>query len=189
MGSHFVVANHQATLDVAVAVELSYRLGFRFATWAHPEVVQRIPALRRRDFLSAGDDAPSFRQLVARTRAVMRRAGRPTLMWIFPEGQFGHSSAEIRPRAGPLAAFRACPEAGVIAGGLDYTIFRRARPHCCVALHATGRMHSVAELRLSLEAERDTARTLSAAVLPVVMPPLGARQAHSSGSGRWFHFA
>jgi 1-acyl-sn-glycerol-3-phosphate acyltransferase len=176
-GSRFVIANHQATIDVPVAAEVSHRLGFRFATWAHPEIVRRIPILRRLDFLEASSEPAAFRQLIADTRMIARRSGQPTFVWIFPEGQFGHSLTPMRLQAGVLAAFRACPEVKVVTAGIHYSLFRRARPHCTVFMTESRGIRSTQELEISLESARKTAQKLSGNVLPGIIPPLGSRPA------------
>jgi hypothetical protein len=182
--SAFVVSAHQATIDVPVAVEVTRRLGFRFATWAHPEVVSRLPMLKRAGFMAAASEPERFGRLVKQTRETLRHTATPTLLWVFPEGQFSHFMNPPDVQRGVLAAFRACAEVPILGAGFHYTVFRKARPHCTMVLRPAGAIRTQEALTMLLTERRAEAVERSRVELPARIPALGTSRRRSLG---WFH--
>ncbi len=128
-GSCLVFANHQSAIDVPAAAEITRRLGFTFATWAHADFVRHAPFIRRLGFLETSSRPQAFARLIDESRRLLRQPGLPTMLWIFPEGRFTHPAAAITPYRGALLAACACPDVDAFVCGFDYSIFRRFRPH------------------------------------------------------------
>jgi 1-acyl-sn-glycerol-3-phosphate acyltransferase len=131
-------------------------------------------------------------RLIAATRDVLRRPGPPVLLWIFPEGRFGHRMAPIVPCGGVLAAVRACPDVPVLICGIDYTVFRGFRPHACLVLRYAASQHlSLVGLTAAIEGARAAAADLSGRWLPlrsaaVLVHPGGWRAGRRSREP-WLH--
>lgn len=131
--SRIVIAPHQSALDVSAAVLVSGALDRRFAVWAHPDILRVAPFLRSEDFLDAPTDPEGFRQLVHRSRALLR-SDEPTDLWVFPQGGFFPRATEPVVHPGFGALRRACADVPIAVAGIDYSLYRTGRPHCVVDL-------------------------------------------------------
>jgi hypothetical protein len=114
------------------------------------------------------------------------------MLWIFPEGRFGHRMAAIVPSGGALTAARACAGVPMLACGVDYTVFRGFRTHASVVLKGpVDAGLSRPDLAAVLEHARRAATDLSCRYLPQRAPvsflhPGGWRAGHRARN-TWFH--
>lgn len=167
-GSCIVVAPHQTGLDIPVAVSVSDALAKDFATWAHPEVLRRAPFLRRAGLLEAVSGPQQFQTLIAESRRLLRSSGERAL-WVFPQGMFGHRSANVAFQPGIRLLLRACPEVPVLLAGIDYSLFRTPRPHCFIEL--TGYRAERGSLATQLAAVNLDAGCRAGSELPHLLTP------------------
>jgi 1-acyl-sn-glycerol-3-phosphate acyltransferase len=163
-----VVALHQSALDLATAMVATEALDRRFAVWAHPDILSIAPFLRSADLLEAPSDPEGFRDLIARSREILRGPD-PAALWIFPQGGFFHRSAEVEVHPGIRMLRRACPDVPVVVAGIDYSLYRAGRPHCVVELRP---LHDPdGDLGPILTAANERAARRAAEDLPELAPP------------------
>lgn len=167
--SWIVVAPHQSVLDLPAAALASQALGRRFAIWAHPDILNVAPFLRRTaEFLDAPTDPEGFRATINRSRELLR-SPEPSALWVFPQGAFFHRYADLTVHPGVKLLLRAVPEVPVLVAGIDYSLYRAGRPHCVIELSPVTERNGDLGNRL-ISATR-AAGVRAATELPTLAPP------------------
>lgn len=124
-GPLILAANHQSTLDVAVAVHVSRYLRRRFLTWAHPDVLHYLPFLDGRGLLRASTSPWDFKPLL---NAAALGEGPPAALWIFPQGRCVPQAAPLTVMKGAAVLSSHCAPTPVVPAGILYSMYRREKP-------------------------------------------------------------